>query len=99
MNLSQYYYNPSGACRPATASAPVTVVSGSCKKFRVYQPLNAGANTIVHSLNLAAPFVTIVQLRDPTTGAEIPVRVVGETANTVNIIVPTARAIACITVI
>lgn len=82
----------------APGQAPV-VVTSQCKRFRVYLPLIAGANVIVHSLGLAAPYATIVQLRNPVTGEEIPVRVVGETANTVTINVPTPQAIAQITII
>ena len=102
MDLGKYYYKP-GYCTPvnslASLAAPAVQVVLQCKRFRIYTPLAAGYNVIVHSLALEAPFATIVQLRDPVTGSEIPVRVVGETANSVTIILPTAQRVAQITVI
>ena len=98
-DLGKYYYKP-GYCSPISSpAAPVVQVVTQCKRFRLYTPLVAGRNVIVHSLGLEAPFATIVQLRDPVIGSEIQVKVVGETANSVTIIVPTAQPTAQITVI
>lgn len=99
MNLGKYSYHP-GRCTPLSVpgQAPV-VVSCQCKPFRDYKPLVAGANVITHGLNRAAPYAVIVQLRNPSTGAEISARVYGETANTVTIHVPSAQPIVQITIL
>lgn len=68
-------------------------------KKRFIQNLVVGANIIMHNMNLISPFGVIVQVRDDSTGSEIPIRVVSETANTVTINSPIAYANARITII
>lgn len=68
-------------------------------KFRAIQPLNVGANTITHSLNLPAPISSIVDIRDDQTNETILARVSVETANTLVITVATAVTVARITII
>lgn len=68
-------------------------------KFRTVQPLNAGANTITHSLSLPVPISSIVDIRDDQTNETILARVSVETANTLVITVATAVPAARITII
>ncbi len=86
----------------AGANATNTVV-GSCPiqrpKFRAVQPLNVGANTITHALNLPAPISSIVDIRDDVTGQTILARVSAETANTLVITVAASVTAARLTII
>jgi hypothetical protein len=49
--------------------------------YSINQNLTAGANLITHNLGLAAPFYTMVSVRNSVTGVEILLSVTGETAN------------------
>jgi hypothetical protein len=86
----------------AGANATNTTV-GACPlqrpKFRAIQPLNAGSNTITHSLNLPNPISSIVDIRDNVTNETILARVSSETDNTLVITVTTAVSAARITII
>lgn len=62
---------------------------------RFTQPLVAGNNVITHNFG-SAPVE--VEVRNPTTGAEISVRVIAESATTVTIFVPVAIASARISI-
>lgn len=62
---------------------------------RVTQPLVAGNNVITHNLGLSP---VEVEVRNAATGAEIAVRVVAETINTVTINIPVAVASARVSV-
>jgi hypothetical protein len=59
--------------------------------FRVVQPLVAGNNVIVDNAGFTA---REVEVRNTATGAEIAVRVVAESTNSVTIFVPVAVASA-----
>lgn len=62
---------------------------------RVAQPLVAGNNVITHNLGFSP---VEVEVRNNATGAEIAVRVVAETINSVTIFVPVAVASARISI-
>jgi hypothetical protein len=62
---------------------------------RVTQPLVAGDNIITHNLGFSP---VEVEVRNNSTGAEIAVRVVAETINSVTIFVPVAVASARISI-
>jgi hypothetical protein len=59
--------------------------------FRVVQPLVAGNNVIVDNAGFTA---REVEVRNTATGAEIAVRIVAESTNSVTIFVPVAVASA-----
>lgn len=62
---------------------------------RVSQPLVAGNNVITHNLGFGP---VEVEVRNNSTGAEIAVRVIAETINSVTIFVPVAVASARISI-
>lgn len=63
--------------------------------FRVVQPLVAGNNVIVDNAGFTA---REVEVRNTATGAEIAVRVVAESTNSVTIFTPVAVASARISI-
>lgn len=74
---------------------------GTARAFKQVLALVAGNNTITHNLGLAAPFISVVDVRDTFTGERVEVRVTpaSETANSLIIAVPLAYATAAVTVI
>lgn len=95
------------------AGTPILIIgqdaAGNCVKgafsstagYRVTRPLGAGDTVITHNLALLAPFPSIVEVRDATTGDLVTAKVVPgtETANTLTINVAAAIATAKITVL
>lgn len=74
----------------------ITNSSGTASRYRLVQALVAGDNTITHNLGNSQ---IIVSVRDDTTGDDINVRVLSETANSCIINVVSAVLLARITII